>query len=83
MVLTLKEIQIFLPQILYNVPGRTVCDMLPETVKRLYEVDNIIPLFGRMTIFTACIWVVFATNMFFVNICMTIATFLSLLLSIL
>lgn len=31
-----------LPQILYNVPGRTVCDMLPETVARLSEIDNII-----------------------------------------
>ncbi len=31
-----------IPQILYNVPGRTAVDMLPETVKRLSEVDNII-----------------------------------------
>ncbi len=31
-----------IPQILYNVPGRTACDMLPETVARLSEVDNII-----------------------------------------
>ncbi|MEE8321149.1 MAG: 4-hydroxy-tetrahydrodipicolinate synthase [Gammaproteobacteria bacterium] len=31
-----------IPQILYNVPGRTACDMLPETVARLAEVDNII-----------------------------------------
>ena len=31
-----------LPQILYNVPGRTACDMLPETVARLAEVSNII-----------------------------------------
>lgn len=30
-----------IPQILYNVPGRTACDMLPETVLRLAEVDNI------------------------------------------
>jgi 4-hydroxy-tetrahydrodipicolinate synthase len=30
------------PQILYNVPGRTACDMLPETVERLADVDNII-----------------------------------------
>ena len=30
------------PQILYNVPGRTVCDMLPETVGRLSRIDNII-----------------------------------------
>ena len=33
-----------IPQILYNVPGRTACDMLPDTVKRLSEVDNIIGL---------------------------------------
>ncbi|HTO19720.1 MAG TPA: 4-hydroxy-tetrahydrodipicolinate synthase [Pseudomonas sp.] len=31
-----------IPQILYNVPGRTVCDMLPETVERLARVPNII-----------------------------------------
>lgn len=31
-----------IPQILYNVPGRTACDMLPETVIRLSKVDNII-----------------------------------------
>lgn len=31
-----------LPQILYNVPGRTACDMLPETVARLADIDNII-----------------------------------------
>lgn len=31
-----------IPQILYNVPGRTACDMLPETVSRLAGVDNII-----------------------------------------
>ncbi|BAO45020.1 4-hydroxy-tetrahydrodipicolinate synthase [Thiolapillus brandeum] len=31
-----------IPQILYNVPGRTACDMLPETVGRLAEIDNII-----------------------------------------
>ncbi|HDK38329.1 MAG TPA: 4-hydroxy-tetrahydrodipicolinate synthase [Thiolapillus brandeum] len=31
-----------IPQILYNVPGRTACDMLPETVGRLSEVKNII-----------------------------------------
>jgi 4-hydroxy-tetrahydrodipicolinate synthase len=30
------------PQILYNVPGRTAVDMLPETVERLAPVDNII-----------------------------------------
>lgn len=31
-----------LPLILYNVPGRTVCDMQPETVQRLSAVKNII-----------------------------------------
>ena len=31
-----------IPQILYNVPGRTVCDMKPETVERLSKVPNII-----------------------------------------
>ena len=31
-----------IPQILYNVPGRTACDMLPETVGRLSAIDNII-----------------------------------------
>ncbi|NLY12727.1 MAG: 4-hydroxy-tetrahydrodipicolinate synthase [Gammaproteobacteria bacterium] len=31
-----------IPQILYNVPGRTVCDMLPDTVVRLSAIDNII-----------------------------------------
>ena len=31
-----------IPQILYNVPGRTGCDMLNETVLRLCEVPNIV-----------------------------------------
>jgi 4-hydroxy-tetrahydrodipicolinate synthase len=30
------------PQILYNVPGRTACDMLPETVERLAQIPNIV-----------------------------------------
>ncbi|HHH39825.1 MAG TPA: 4-hydroxy-tetrahydrodipicolinate synthase [Sedimenticola sp.] len=30
------------PQILYNVPGRTACDMLPETVGRLSKIPNIV-----------------------------------------
>ena len=30
------------PQILYNVPGRTACDILPATVARLAEIPNII-----------------------------------------
>jgi len=33
-----------LPLILYNVPGRTACDMKPETVARLAEVKNIVGL---------------------------------------
>ena len=33
-----------IPQILYNVPGRTACDMLPETVSQLSVIDNIIGL---------------------------------------
>lgn len=31
-----------IPQILYNVPGRTACDLLPETVARLADVPNIV-----------------------------------------
>ncbi len=31
-----------IPQILYNVPGRTGVDLLPETVARLAKLDNII-----------------------------------------
>ena len=31
-----------IPQILYNVPGRTACDMLPDTVGRLSHIPNII-----------------------------------------
>ena len=31
-----------IPQILYNVPGRTVCDILPETVARLAQIPNIV-----------------------------------------
>lgn len=33
-----------IPQILYNVPGRTCCDLLPETVARLAEFSNIVGL---------------------------------------
>lgn len=32
------------PQILYNVPGRTAVDMLPETVDRLAAISNIVGL---------------------------------------
>ena len=31
-----------IPQLLYNVPGRTACDMQPETVERLSRIGNII-----------------------------------------
>ncbi len=33
-----------LPQYLYNVPGRTACDMLPETVARLAENDLVVAI---------------------------------------
>jgi 4-hydroxy-tetrahydrodipicolinate synthase len=33
-----------IPQILYNVPGRTACDLLPETTAKLAKVDNIVGL---------------------------------------
>ncbi len=33
-----------IPQILYNVPSRTACDLLPETVQRLAECSNIVAL---------------------------------------
>ena len=31
-----------IPQILYNVPGRTACDLLPDTVERLADQPNIV-----------------------------------------
>lgn len=31
-----------IPQILYNVPGRTACDLGNETVERLADIDNIV-----------------------------------------
>ena len=34
--------EVDIPQILYNVPGRTACDMLPETVERLAGRPNIV-----------------------------------------
>lgn len=34
--------QVDIPQILYNVPGRTACDLRPETIARLAKLDNIV-----------------------------------------
>ncbi|HEY0963345.1 MAG TPA: 4-hydroxy-tetrahydrodipicolinate synthase [Pseudomonadales bacterium] len=31
-----------IPQILYNVPGRTACDLLPATIEKLAELPNIV-----------------------------------------
>lgn len=31
-----------IPQIVYNVPGRTVCDILPQTIAQLAELPNIV-----------------------------------------
>ncbi len=44
MYLHFREIaeKVDIPMFLYNVPGRTVVNMLPETVARLAEVDNIV-----------------------------------------
>lgn len=33
-----------IPQVLYNVPGRTAVNMLPETVARLAEINNIVAI---------------------------------------
>lgn len=33
-----------LPIMMYNVPGRTGCNMLPETVEKLSKIDNIVSL---------------------------------------
>lgn len=34
--------EVNIPQILYNVPGRTACDMMPDTVGRLSKINNIV-----------------------------------------
>ncbi len=34
--------EVDIPQILYNVPSRTGCDLLPETVSRLADLQNIV-----------------------------------------
>ncbi|MCS4503490.1 4-hydroxy-tetrahydrodipicolinate synthase [wastewater metagenome] len=31
-----------IPQLIYNVPGRTACDILPDTVDRLADISNIV-----------------------------------------
>lgn len=36
--------KVAIPQLLYNVPGRTAVDMLPETVARLSELSNIVAI---------------------------------------
>jgi 4-hydroxy-tetrahydrodipicolinate synthase len=36
--------QVAIPQLLYNVPGRTSVDMLPETVERLSAISNIVAI---------------------------------------
>ncbi len=36
--------KVAIPQFLYNVPGRTSVDMLPETVERLSEISNIVAI---------------------------------------
>ncbi|HSG89989.1 MAG TPA: 4-hydroxy-tetrahydrodipicolinate synthase [Pseudomonadales bacterium] len=33
-----------MPHVLYNVPGRTACDLLPATVARLAPIDNIVAI---------------------------------------
>lgn len=36
--------KVAIPQLLYNVPGRTSVDMLPETVERLSDISNIVAI---------------------------------------
>lgn len=36
--------EVDIPQILYNVPSRTACDLLPETVAQLSSLENIVGL---------------------------------------
>ncbi len=36
--------RVAIPQVLYNVPGRTAIDMLPETVERLSDIENIVAI---------------------------------------
>lgn len=39
---TLIAESVAIPQILYNVPGRTACDLLPDTIVALSQVPNIV-----------------------------------------
>lgn len=43
-----------IPQILYNVPGRTACDLLPETVARLADIEGIIGIKEATGIMERC-----------------------------
>jgi 4-hydroxy-tetrahydrodipicolinate synthase len=43
-----------IPQILYNVPGRTACDLLPETVARLADIDGIVGIKEATGILSRC-----------------------------
>lgn len=36
--------KVSIPLMLYNVPGRTSCNLLPETIKRLVEIDNVVAI---------------------------------------
>jgi len=36
--------QVAIPQILYNVPGRTACDLSLDTVRRLADMDNVVAI---------------------------------------
>lgn len=36
--------KVSIPVMLYNVPGRTSCNLLPKTIKRLVEIDNILAI---------------------------------------
>ncbi|NLB88210.1 MAG: 4-hydroxy-tetrahydrodipicolinate synthase, partial [Syntrophomonadaceae bacterium] len=36
--------RVSIPVMLYNVPGRTSCNLLPETIKRLVEIDNVVAI---------------------------------------
>jgi len=43
-----------IPIILYNVPGRTGCDLLPETVARLSQISNIVAIKDATGDLTRC-----------------------------